>query len=174
MTTTIPPPAGETGAAIVSLDSAESREGLARNTITLPGVLFIAIAVMAPGAGAAFAIIGGAPYAGGALPAAVVMALIGSLLVSVGIGQLAKHLPSAGGLSTYIGKAFHPGAGFVAAWAYPFVFLAAIPYLALIFGNLLATAIEPSGTGTAFHILWIVGALALLVGAFAMNYFGIQ
>ncbi|HEV7422919.1 MAG TPA: APC family permease [Mycobacterium sp.] len=148
--------------------------GLVRNSVGLPGVMFVAIATMAPGAGAAYAIATGAPYAGGSLPLAVVFALIGSLLVATAIGQLAKHISSAGGLASYVGTAMHSGIGFIVAWAYPLVYLFAMPYLALVFGNLLATTLSPDGGGVAFNVIWSVGALACLAGAFATNFLGIE
>jgi amino acid transporter len=147
--------------------------GLAKGVIKLPGVLFVAIATMAPGAGAAYSISTGALFGGGALALSVVFALVGSLLVATAIGQLAKHMSSAGGLASYVGTATHDAAGFVVAWAYPFMYLFALPYLALVFGNLLATTVLPDG-GSGFTVLWTVGALVCLVGAFATNYFGVE
>jgi amino acid transporter len=147
---------------------------LKSNSVTLPGALFVAVATMAPGAGACFAIISGAPFAGGALPTSVIIALVGCMLVAVAIGQLAKHIPSAGGLSTYIAEGLHSGPGFLAAWAYPAVWMAALCYLGLVFGNLLATAIVPSGHGTAFHVWWVIGVVVCLGAAASMNFFGVE
>src|SRR5882757_7579973 len=146
--------------------------GLAKGVVKLPGVLFVAIATMAPGAGAAYAVSTGALFGGGALPLSVVFALVGSLLAATAIGQLAKHISSAGGLASYVGTAMHTGVGFIIAWAYPFMYLFAMPYLALVFGNLLATTVAPDG-GTAFNVVWTVAALACLAGAFATNFFGV-
>jgi amino acid transporter len=148
-------------------------EALSKNSVSLAGALFVAVATMAPGAGAAFAIVSGAPFAGGALPTSVIFALIGCLLVAVAIGQLAKHIPSAGGLSAYIAEGIHNGPGFVAAWAYPAVYLAALAYLGLVFGNLIATSVT-NGTGTAFKVWWVVGVLVCLGAAAAMNWFGVE
>jgi amino acid transporter len=147
--------------------------GLAKGVIKLPGVLFVAIATMAPGAGAAYAISTGASFGAGALPLAVVFALVGSLLVAAAIGQLAKHISSAGGLASYVGTSMHTAAGFVVAWAYPFLYLFAMPYLALVFGNLLGTTMVPDGGG-AFNAVWTIGALACLVMAFVTNYLGVE
>jgi len=158
--------------ASVDVDSGEAGEGLAKGSITMSGVLFVSIATMAPGAGAAYAIMSGAPFAGGSLPLAVVVALVGCVLVAVAIGQMAKHMSSAAGIASYVGKAIHSGFGFVVAWAYPFVYLCAVPYLCLVFGNLLAGAIIPSGEGSAFTAIWVIGTIACLAGAFAMNFFG--
>ena len=155
------------------IESGSEEPGLAKGVIKLPGVLFVAIATMAPGAGAAYAISTGASFGAGALPLAVVFALLGSLLVAAAIGQLAKHISSAGGLASYVGTSMHTAAGFVVAWAYPFLYLFAMPYLALVFGNLLGTTMVPEGGG-AFNAVWTIGALACLVMAFVTNYLGVE
>jgi amino acid transporter len=155
------------------IESGSEEPGLAKGVIKLPGVLFVAIATMAPGAGAAYAISTGASFGAGALPLAVVFALVGSLMVATAIGQMAKHISSVGGLASYVGTSMHTAAGFVVAWAYPFMFLFAMPYLALVFGNLLATTLVPDGGG-GFNAVWTVGALACLAGALSTNYFGVQ
>jgi pimeloyl-ACP methyl ester carboxylesterase len=66
---------------------------------------------MAPAGAVALSIAAGATYAGGALPLAVLLALIACLLVATSIGQLAKHLPSAGSIYTYPAEAIHPALG---------------------------------------------------------------
>ena len=158
---------------VCPIESGSEEPGLAKGVIKLPGVLFVAIATMAPGAGAAYAISTGASFGAGALPLAVVFALLGSLLVAAAIGQLAKHISSAGGLASYVGTSMHTAAGFVVAWAYPFLYLFAMPYLALVFGNLLGTTMVPEGGG-AFNAVWTIGALACLVMAFVTNYLGVE
>jgi len=145
---------------------------LAKGSITLAEVLFVSIATMAPAAGAAYALMSGAPIGGGALPLSVLVALAGCLLVAVAVGQLAKHMSSAAGLASYIGTGFHPIAGFVTAWVYPFVYVFANGYLCLVFGNLLAGSIVSSATGKAFTVWWVAGTAACMLGAFLMNYFG--
>src|SRR6266508_1367318 len=87
--------------------------GLAHEAIGLREVLFQSITHMAPAAAVAFSIIVGAQFAGGALPLAVVLALVACLLVAVSIGQLAKHLPSAGGFYTYTARGLHPAFGYL-------------------------------------------------------------
>lgn len=90
-------------------------EGLARDAIGLREVLFQSITHMAPAAAVAFSIIVGAGFAGGALPLAVVLALVACLSVAFCIGELARHLPSAGGMYTYVARGLHPSAGFLVA-----------------------------------------------------------
>ena len=64
-------------------------------------MVFQSIANMAPAASVAFSILFAAQYAGGATPLAVLVGLGLCLLIAITIGQMAKHLPSAGGLYTY-------------------------------------------------------------------------
>ena len=73
---------------------------LARGAIGLREVLFQSVTSMAPAGAVALSIAAGATYAGGALPLSV-LALVGCLLAASSIGQLAKHLPSAGSIYTY-------------------------------------------------------------------------
>ncbi len=74
---------------------------LQRDAIGLAPVLFQSITHMAPAAAVAFSIIFAVTYAGGATPLAVLLALVACLMVAISIGQLARHLPSAGGLYTF-------------------------------------------------------------------------
>ncbi|AQT79512.1 hypothetical protein B1R94_09870 [Mycolicibacterium litorale] len=153
------------------VDVGEGDERLAKGSITLSGVLFVSIATMAPGAGLAYAIMTGSLFSGGALPLSVVGATVGCVLVAVGIAQMAKHISTAGGLGSFVGRAFHPALGFVVAFCAPMFYLAALPYLMLVFGNLIAAALFPGG-GTAYKTTWIVAGLACLLFSGALNYFG--
>jgi amino acid transporter len=53
-----------------------------------------------------------------ALPLGVLLALVACLFVASSIGQLAKHLPSAGGFATYTSRGLHPAVGFLVVWLY--------------------------------------------------------
>ena len=104
---------------------------LREHSIGLPGVLFQSITHMAPAAAVAYSIYISVPHAGAALPLAVFLALIACLLAANSIGQLAKEMPSAGGLYTYAAKSLGPYPGFLVAWFFllfeplvaPFLFL---------------------------------------------------
>src|ERR1700739_1776782 len=86
---------------------------LARGAVGLREVLFQSVTSMDPAGAVALSIAAGATYAGGALPLAVLLALVACLLVATSIGQLAKHLPSAGSIYTYPAEAIHPQLGFL-------------------------------------------------------------
>ncbi len=113
---------------------------LERNAIGLPEVLFQSITHMAPAAAVAYSIIFATTYAGGATPLAVVIALVACLFVAISIGQLARHLPSAGGLYTYNAHGLGASMGFLVAWAFMLLEPLIAPLLYLIFGYVLASA----------------------------------
>jgi amino acid transporter len=78
---------------------------LREHSIGLPGVLFQSITHMAPAAAVAYSIYISVPHAGAALPLSVFLALVACLLAANSIGQLAKDMPSAGGLYVYYAMA---------------------------------------------------------------------
>jgi amino acid transporter len=104
---------------------------LREHSIGLPGVLFQSITHMAPAAAVAYSIYISVPHAGAALPLSVGLALAACLLAANSIGQLAKELPSAGGLYTYAARTLGPYVGWMVAWLFllfeplvaPFLFL---------------------------------------------------
>lgn len=89
-----------------------SFDHLREHSIGLPQVLFQSITHMAPGAAIAFSILFSIGFAGPALPLSVLLALIACTLVAISIGQLAKKVPSAGGLYAYVTEALGPIPGF--------------------------------------------------------------
>ncbi len=145
---------------------------LARDAIGLREVLFQSITHMAPAVAVAFSIIVGANFAGGALPLAVVVALVGCLCVAYSMGELARHLPSAGGMYTYTARGLHPSVGFLVAWAYAIVEPLVAPLLYIIFGFVMAGTLNAEfGWSADLWWPWTVGA-ALVV--FLLGYFGIR
>ncbi len=146
--------------------------GLAHEAIGLREVLFQSITHMAPAAAVAFSIIVGAQFAGGALPLAVVLALVACLLVAVSIGQLAKHLPSAGGFYTYTARGLHPAFGFLVAWGYAFAEPFVAPLLYLIFGNVVGGVLS-SEFGWSFETWWVISAVVAAVVVFVLGYLGV-
>src|SRR2546429_2956350 len=106
---------------------------LERNAVGLAPTLFQSITHMAPAAAVAFSIIVGVPYAGGSIPLAVLLALIACLLCAISIGQLAKHLPSAGGLYTYSSRGPLLYVGFLVALGFIAPGPIVAPLLSLVF-----------------------------------------
>jgi amino acid transporter len=106
---------------------------LREHSIGLAEVLFQSITHMAPAAAVAFSILVSVQFAGQALPLAVLLAAIACILVANSIGQLAKHMPSAGGLYTYVSRALGPRAGFLTGWCFLLFEPLVAPLLFLIF-----------------------------------------
>src|ERR1700716_3648924 len=94
---------------------------LRREAIGVREVLCQSITAMAPGAAIAASIPAGAAFAGGALPLAVIVAMVACLFAALSIAELAKHLPAAGSVATYSSRGLHPTVGFLVAWGYVFV-----------------------------------------------------
>lgn len=113
---------------------------------------------MAPAAAVAFSILFAAPYAGGSTPLAVLLGLIVLMLVAISIGQLAKHLPSAGGLYTYNAQGLGPGVGFLVGWAFILAEVIVAPGGFLILGNVISGVLHtnlgwPTWTWAPFGVV---------------------
>ena len=146
--------------------------GLRRDAIGLREVLFQSITDMAPGAAIAASIPAGVAFAGGALPLAVVFALVASLFTAWTISQLAKEIPAAGSLATYAARGIHPGAGFLVAWAYVMVGWLVAPLVLLQLGFTTAATLNTE-FGWPASLWWPWSVLGMLV-VFAVGYFGIR
>src|SRR6266705_6849031 len=99
-----------------SPSSPPDQSTLRRNAIGLPGVLFQSITTMAPASAVSFSLGAAIPFAGGALPLAVLVALIVCSLIALNIGSLARYLPSAGGFLTYFSRGLGSPAGWLTGW----------------------------------------------------------
>jgi amino acid transporter len=145
---------------------------LAREAIGLREVVFQSITHMAPAAAVAFSIPFGISFGGGATPLAVIFALVGSLFVAISIGQLARHLPSAGSFYTYASQSLHPGVGFLVGWGYAFVepLVAPILYLNLGFA---AASVFNTEFGWSGDLWWPWAVLGAIV-VFVIGYLGVR
>lgn len=156
----------------MSTQTAGSGTGLQRDAIGLAPVLFQSITHMAPAAAVAFSIIFATTYAGGATPLAVLLALVACLFVAISIGQLAKHLPSAGGLYTYSARGLHPTVGFFVAWGFMLAEPIVAPLLYLVFGNALASYLNAHFNTPLW--LWAPFAAIAGIGVWALVYRGVR
>jgi amino acid transporter len=141
----------------------DQQMGLQRNAIGLPEVLFQSITHMAPAVAVALSIGAATGFAGKLTPLAVVLAMIACLFTAYSIGQLALHLPSAGGMYTYVARGLGPFFGWLMAWAFALAEPLVAPILLAAFGlygaNFLTTYLH---IGEGFTYLWVV--LAVLCG----------
>lgn len=155
-----------------SAPQADSTPGLQRNAIGLAPVLFQSITHMAPAAAVAFSIIFAVTYAGGATPLAVILALVACLTVAISISQLARHLPSAGGLYTYSARGLHPAVGFFVAWGFMLAEPLVAPLLYLIFGNVISGFLHTHFNTPTW--LWAPLAAAAGIGVWVLVYRGVR
>ncbi len=144
---------------------------LRSDAIGLPGVLFQSITAMAPAAATATALSPAILFAGASLPLAVVLATIACAMIASCIGQLAIHIPSAGGMYTYISRSLGARLGFLSAWVFLIAQPLLLPLVALIWGFYTETLIQ---TLTGIDIPWWVYTILGNIGVFALTYYGIK
>ena len=147
--------------------------GLRRDAVGLREVLFQSITDMAPGAAIAASIPAGVAFAGGALPLAVVFALIACLFSAWSIGQLARELPSSGSMATYAARGLHPSLGFLTAWGYAMVGWLIPPLVLLQLGFTVAGTLNSEISGYPANLWWPWSILGLLI-IFVTGYFGVR
>lgn len=153
----------------------QQSEGLQRNAIGLTEVLFQSITHMAPAVAVALSIGAATGFAGNLTPLAVVLAMVACLFTAYSIGQLAQHLPSAGGMYTYVARGLGPFFGWLMAWAFALAEPLVAPILLAAFGFFGATFLTAYlGIGEGFTYLWVV--LAILCGLLLwwLIYSGVQ
>ncbi len=157
----------------IATERGGEQPGLRRGAIGLREVLFQSVTDMAPGAAIAASIPAGVAFAGGALPLAVIVALVACLLCASCVGEMARELPSAGSMGTYTARGLHPAVGFLVNWGYVAVGALIPPLVLLQLGYTVATTVNAYDSGFSTNLWWlftIAGALIVL----AAGYFGIR
>jgi len=156
----------------VESEASEDRSPRLRSgAVGFSGVLFQSITFMAPAIATALSIPAGIAFSGGAAPLSVILALVACLIAANSIGQLARHLPSAGSFYTFVSHGIHPQVGFLVAWGFLLGVIVGGPFLALQMGFVVAdTANAEWGWSTDTWVIWTV-LVCLLV--FALGYRGI-
>jgi amino acid transporter len=154
--------------------SSSGQATLRRNAIGLPGVLFQSITTMAPASAVAFSLGAAIPFAGGALPLAVLIALVVCSLIALNIGALARYLPSAGGFFTYVSRGLGVQAGWMTGWLFSLTYLLIVPLQLLVLGP-----VADGFVNQYFHLSfgpngWAVWAMIFAVIVFGLTYFGIK
>jgi amino acid transporter len=150
-----------------------SKGGLAVGAIGLLEVVFLAIAFMGPGSGIAFNMSVAFVFAGGAVPLAVLLAMVAAVIVANSIGQLARHMPTAGGFYTYAAQGIHPWMGFIVGWLMTFAYVLGVPIMVTIFGNVVGNMFAQE-LGWDYNIMWQVAAVAGATTIFVLNYLGVR
>jgi amino acid transporter len=110
-------------------------------------------------------------YAGASAPLAYLLAFVLVLMLGVGLRQLARHLPSAGGYYTYISRTVHPRAGFLTSWLF-FLYAPVTPAFSLaMMGFVLESSLR-----TEYRVVFPWWLFLLLGTAFTfwVTYRGIE
>jgi len=144
---------------------------LQEHSIGFAQVLFQSITHMAPAAAVAFSLLVGFGFAGPVLPLSVIFALVVALLMANSVGQLAKQMPSAGGLYTYTSRALGPKVGFLVGWAFLLAEPLVAPLLYLVFA---ATAADAFQNRLGINIPWWVWVIVAALLVFYLTYWGIR
>jgi len=142
---------------------------LREHSIGLPQVLFQSITHMAPAAAVAYSLFISVPDARQALPLSVGLALIACLCAAVAIGQLAKLVPSAGGLYAYAARSLGPWAGLLVAWLFIGFQPLVAPFLYLEFGWAMSDVFDTS-VGWHYSGQWWIWVLLMTVIVFLLTY----
>jgi amino acid transporter len=152
--------------------STTGETSLERNAIGLTELLFQSITHMAPAVATALSIGAATSFAGGITPLAVVFAMIAVLFTAYSMSQLARHLPSAGGMYTYVGRGLGPFLGWLMAWAFALAEPLVMPILLGGFGFYGAIFLS-SYIGVDFQYSWVVLALICAAAVWFLTYRGI-
>lgn len=149
----------------------ETKATLRSNAIGLPGVLFQSITTMAPASAVAFSLGAAIPYAGGALPLTVLIALVVCSLIALNIGSMAKYLPSAGGYFTYVSRGLGTMVGWMTGWFFGLTYLLIVPLQLLVLGP-----VADGFTQQYFNFSWgwAPWTVIFAVIIFGLTYFGIK
>jgi len=153
------------------MTTARADEQLERGAIGLTEVLFQSITHMAPAVAVALSIGAATSFAGGNTPLAVVFALVAALLTAYSLAELARHMPSAGGMYTYVSNGLGSFAGWLMAWAFLLAEPIVPPALFASFG--LYGSILLASVGIEGDIAWIIGALICAAIVWFLTFRGV-
>ncbi len=144
---------------------------LKRGAVSFSGVLFQSITFMAPAIATALSIPAGIGFSGGAAPLSVILALVACLIAANSIGELSRHLPSAGSFYTFVSHGIHPKVGFLVAWGFLLGVIVGGPFLALQMGFVVAGTLN-SEWGWS-NDTWVIWTVLVCLIVFALGYRGI-
>jgi amino acid transporter len=156
---------------IPTMQGAAQDTALRKNALGLPEVLFQSIASMAPAAAVATSLTPAIPTSGAALPLSVLLATAACALIAFCIGQLAIHIPSAGGMYTYISRSLGTKLGFMSAWVFLLAQPLLLPLVMIVFGTYAEDLVK---TLIGVDINWMVWMVLGCVGLTALTYYGIK
>jgi amino acid transporter len=144
--------------------SATEPRGLRTESIGLPQVLFQSITHMGPAAAIASSLLVGFTFAGATMPLSIVLAMGVCLLIAVSVGQMAKHIRSAGGLYVYVAEGLGERAGAFVGWLYLGVEPLIPPIILMVLGQIVGNVFAQSlGLSIPWWVFTILAAGLTLV-----------
>ncbi|MFZ0216922.1 MAG: APC family permease [Candidatus Dormiibacterota bacterium] len=150
--------------------AATQRSHLSGESIGLPQVLFQAITHMGPAAAVAFSLLIGFTFAGPAMPLSIIITLVVVLLIANSVGQMARHVPAAGGVYAYASHSVGTSIGFLVGWCDVLLELIVPPGISLVLGIVMQSAFQSAGINAP----WWIWTLMLLLLSAGLNYRGIR
>jgi amino acid transporter len=130
--------------------TAHGDSGLERRSIGLPHLVFQSLTGLGPAAAVSVGLLVVIPFAGPTLPLFLVVALLICLAVAVCLGQMARHIPSAGGWYAYAAEGLGPEVAFVVGW----VTLLLIPAGMMLFLLSIAFVVQDVATSASRGLGW--------------------
>jgi amino acid transporter len=156
-------------------ERARDFDRLDERSIGLRHLVFQSVTNMAPATAVAIGLLVVISFSGPALPLFILAALAICLCVASSYGQMAKHVPSAGGWYAYVARGIGPRAGFIVGWLNVFAIPAGLTLILLSLAFVVqdVTVNEQRGLGWEGSPWW----LWVLLGAafmFVLAYRGIR
>ena len=156
-----------------SVPAASGAPSLERNAVGATGVVFQCITHMAPAVATAASIGAATVFAGAISPLAVLFAMIAVLFTAYSLGELARHLPSAGGMYTYVGRGLGSFFGWLMGWAFTLAEPLGAPLLFGGFGFFGAIFVA-TYLGVELTEMWAILAVACGLLTWWLLYSGIS
>jgi amino acid transporter len=149
-----------------------SAQGLRKNAIGAPGIVFMVLAFIAPMAAVvALTPLGIAFGNGGGFPGTILLAAIALLCFAVGYVQMSRHIVNAGAFYAYISRGLGRPLGIAAAGVAVLSYPAMLLSVTGSFGYLAQTTFESQ---LGFSLPWYVWAFILLAVVGVLAYFEVE
>jgi len=145
---------------------------LQSNALSLPAILFVCVAAIAPAASMLFNVPVMASQAGAATPLAFVLSAVGVLLLGIPVIYFARHLSSAGGFATWVRHGLGRGAAFQVGWLMLGAYALFEAALQATVGGSLESLLSPLGVMLPGG--WVMYALVLTLIVGVLSYVDVR
>src|SRR6266704_2643535 len=132
-------------------ENSEGRSGLRHGVLGSADAIAQSLALLALAFAVSAAPAAAAAAAGAAVPAAYVIAGVGSLCLASVIVRFTRRIAHAGGLYAYAVRGLGPQVGFVAGWMYAIAFAVGISFVLIISADFLSAVLAAN---TSVHLGW--------------------